>query len=252
MPMIDVFVEMPGAGARRSRSASASRWRRSCGRSPGSSTSTPSASPGAALAIVRFYVGEDEERSIVKLHDKLCANFDLIPPGARSRSSSRARSTTCRSSPSRSGASAWIRYMLRRIAAAARRPGQGRCRTSSETTAHRRRAAPAARDARPRPPGRLRRDRRGAVLAALGEANRALRVGQLRRAATASSWSDAGASVATAEDVGRWWSASRGGRPVYLRRRGPVDDGPEEPREYVLMSGGAAGRDRRPGRPCRR
>jgi hypothetical protein len=27
-------------------------------------------------------VGEDEERSMVKLHDKLSSNFDLIPPGA--------------------------------------------------------------------------------------------------------------------------------------------------------------------------
>ena len=39
-------------------------------------------SPGMSLAIVRFYVGQDEEKSIVRLNQKLYANFDLIPPGA--------------------------------------------------------------------------------------------------------------------------------------------------------------------------
>src|SRR5260370_24792283 len=39
-------------------------------------------SPGGSLAIVRFYVGQDEEKSIVRLNQKLLANFDLIPPGA--------------------------------------------------------------------------------------------------------------------------------------------------------------------------
>ena len=31
---------------------------------------------------MRFYVGQDEEKSIVRLNQKLYANFDLIPPGA--------------------------------------------------------------------------------------------------------------------------------------------------------------------------
>ena len=35
-----------------------------------------------SMAIVRFKVGEDEEKSIVRLNQKLFANFDLIPPGA--------------------------------------------------------------------------------------------------------------------------------------------------------------------------
>src|ERR1035438_4408114 len=39
-------------------------------------------SPGMSMAIVRFYVGQDEEKSIVRLNQKLLANFDLIPPGA--------------------------------------------------------------------------------------------------------------------------------------------------------------------------
>ena len=34
------------------------------------------------MAIVRFLVGQDEEKSIVRLNQKLDANLDLIPPGA--------------------------------------------------------------------------------------------------------------------------------------------------------------------------
>ena len=39
-------------------------------------------SPGMSMAIVRFLVGQDEEKSIVRLNQKLSANMDLIPPGA--------------------------------------------------------------------------------------------------------------------------------------------------------------------------
>src|SRR3954453_18135632 len=35
-----------------------------------------------SMAVVRFLVGEDEEKAIVRLNQKLFANFDLIPPGA--------------------------------------------------------------------------------------------------------------------------------------------------------------------------
>ena len=34
------------------------------------------------MVIVRFLVGEDEERALVRLNQKLQANFDRIPPGA--------------------------------------------------------------------------------------------------------------------------------------------------------------------------
>src|SRR5207237_10640302 len=38
--------------------------------------------PGMSTAIVRFLVGQDEEKAIVRLNQKLAANLDLIPPGA--------------------------------------------------------------------------------------------------------------------------------------------------------------------------
>ena len=38
-------------------------------------------SPGESLVIVRFKVGEDVEKSLVKLNQKLQSNFDRIPRG---------------------------------------------------------------------------------------------------------------------------------------------------------------------------
>jgi multidrug efflux pump subunit AcrB len=38
--------------------------------------------PGGALIIVRFYVGQQMEQSLVDLYDKLMSNQDLLPPGA--------------------------------------------------------------------------------------------------------------------------------------------------------------------------
>ena len=38
-------------------------------------------SPGLSMVIVRFKVGEDEERALVRLNQKLHGNLDRIPPG---------------------------------------------------------------------------------------------------------------------------------------------------------------------------
>ena len=37
--------------------------------------------PGMSMAIVRFYVGQEMESSIVKVYNKLMSNYDKIPPG---------------------------------------------------------------------------------------------------------------------------------------------------------------------------
>ena len=55
-----------------------------------------------SMSIVRFKVGEDYERSIVKLNQKLQANFDRIPPAPQCPLSSPARLTTFPSWPLRS------------------------------------------------------------------------------------------------------------------------------------------------------
>ncbi|HQK88377.1 MAG TPA: efflux RND transporter permease subunit, partial [Acidobacteriota bacterium] len=82
VPMLDVFVAMPGASAKEVEERVTKPMEKLIWEIPGVEYIYSTSSPGMAMAIVRFYVGEDEEDSIVKLNQKMFANFDLIPPGA--------------------------------------------------------------------------------------------------------------------------------------------------------------------------
>lgn len=82
VPMIDVFVAMPGASAAEVEQRVTRPMEKLLWEIPGVEYIYSTSMPSAAMAVVRFKVGEDEERSIVKLNQKMFANFDLIPPGA--------------------------------------------------------------------------------------------------------------------------------------------------------------------------
>ena len=82
VPMIDVFVQMPGASAHEVEERVTRPMEKLLWEIPGVEYIYSTSSPGMSMAIVRFYVGQDEEKSIVRLNQKLLANFDLIPPGA--------------------------------------------------------------------------------------------------------------------------------------------------------------------------
>src|SRR5512136_1872343 len=80
--MIDLFVKMPGASAKEVEERVTRPMEQLLWEIPGVEYIYSTSSPGFAMAIVRFKVGEDEEKSIVRLNQKMFANFDLIPPGA--------------------------------------------------------------------------------------------------------------------------------------------------------------------------
>jgi multidrug efflux pump subunit AcrB len=82
VPMVDVFVGMPGASAREVEERVTKPMEKLLWEIPGVEYIYSTSSPGGSLAIVRFKVGQDEEKSIVNLNQKMFANFDLIPPGA--------------------------------------------------------------------------------------------------------------------------------------------------------------------------
>ena len=82
VPMIDVFVAMPGASVREVEERVTKPMEKLLHEIPGVEYIYSTSSPGQSLAIVRFEVGQDEETSIVRLNQKMFANFDLIPPGA--------------------------------------------------------------------------------------------------------------------------------------------------------------------------
>ncbi len=81
VPMIDIFVQMPGASAAEVEERITKPMEKLLWEIPGVEYIYSTSSPGQSMAIVRFIVGEDEENAIVRLNQKMMANFDLIPPG---------------------------------------------------------------------------------------------------------------------------------------------------------------------------
>jgi multidrug efflux pump subunit AcrB len=81
VPMIDVMVAYPGASAREVEERVTRPMEKFLWEIKGVEYIYSIVKPGMNLTIVRFFVGEDMEDSIVKLYNKLMANFDKIPPG---------------------------------------------------------------------------------------------------------------------------------------------------------------------------
>ncbi|MBW1733191.1 MAG: efflux RND transporter permease subunit [Deltaproteobacteria bacterium] len=79
VPMIDIFVAMPGATAKEVEQRVTSPMEKLLWEIPGVEYVYSTSSPGLSMAVVRFYVGRDEEESIVTLQSKLSANMDRIP-----------------------------------------------------------------------------------------------------------------------------------------------------------------------------
>jgi multidrug efflux pump subunit AcrB len=81
VPMIDVFVGMPGASAREVENRVTRPMEKLLWEISGVEYLYSTSSPGAALVIVRFKVGTDIEAALVRLNQKLQGNFDRIPTG---------------------------------------------------------------------------------------------------------------------------------------------------------------------------
>ncbi len=81
VPMIDVVVAMPGATAAEVENRVTRPMEKLLWEIPGVEYLYSTSSPGSALVIVRFKVGLDPEQSLVRLNQKLQANYDRIPPG---------------------------------------------------------------------------------------------------------------------------------------------------------------------------
>jgi multidrug efflux pump subunit AcrB len=77
--LIDVFVKMNGASAQEVEQQVTKPMEKLLWEIPGVEYVYSTSSPGMSMAVVRFYVGEDEEKSIVRLQSKLMANMDRIP-----------------------------------------------------------------------------------------------------------------------------------------------------------------------------
>jgi len=81
VPMLDVFVSMPGASAQEVEQRVTIPMEKLLREVPGVEYLYSISQPGGALVIVRFYVGVKEEDAIVLTYNKMYSNFDRIPPG---------------------------------------------------------------------------------------------------------------------------------------------------------------------------
>jgi multidrug efflux pump subunit AcrB len=243
VPMIDVFVQMPGASAREVEERVTKPMEKLLWEIPGVEYIYSTSAPGQSMAIVRFKVGEDEEKSIVRLNQKMFANFDLIPPGAstplvKPRSIDDVPILALTLSSDR-----YDHYALRRVAAEL----NDQIKTIPDVSeisliGGRRRQVRVILD-----PARL--AARGldpsALVSMLAAANRQLQSGSFS-SGNREFLVETGAFLRTAEDVGGVVVEAAAGRPVYLRDVSTIVDGPEEPADYVLFGLGPAAQGKAP------
>jgi multidrug efflux pump subunit AcrB len=233
VPMIDVFVQMPGASSREVEERVTRPMEKLLWEIPGVEYIYSTSSPGSSLAVVRFYVGQDEEKSIVRLNQKLLANYDLIPPGAsqplvKPRSIDDVPILALTLSSKRYGD-----FELRRIAAQVH-DAIKQVRDVSAVTligGERREigitldtARLAAYNLSPLQ-----------IASALGMSNRRLDAGQFA-SANREYRLETGEFLRTAEDVRNVVVGVANDRPVFLRNVAGVTDGGQEPSEYVRMA----------------
>ncbi len=81
VPMLDVFVRMPGATPAEVQQRATIPMERLLREVPGVEYVYSISQPGMSMLVVRFYVGTKEEDAILKVYNKLYSNFDRIPQG---------------------------------------------------------------------------------------------------------------------------------------------------------------------------
>ena len=82
IPMADVIVQMPGATAKDVEQRITYPMEKLIWEVPGVEYVNSTTTSGESLAVVRFLVGQDQEKAFVRLREKLQSHFDIIPPGA--------------------------------------------------------------------------------------------------------------------------------------------------------------------------
>ncbi len=235
VPMIDVLVAMPGFSAKEVEERATRPMEKLLWEIPGVEYIYSTSRPGESLAIVRFKVGEDMERSVVKLNQKLQENFDRIPHGV---SAPLIKARTIDDVPILALTFHSARYdhlTLRRLVAQVD-DAVKQVPLVAETTliGGARRQVRVLLD-----PARLasRNLSPAGLVPMLRQANEQFAAGEL----TSDNQDvviETGAFLQSADDVRNVVVGLFGGKPVYLREVADVVDGSEEPSQYVLFGRG--------------
>ncbi len=235
VPMMDVFVEMPGSTAKEVEERVTTPMEKLIWEIPGVEYVYSITRPGLSMAIVRYKVGENQEDSIVKLYNKLYSHFDLIPPGAskplikpRSIDDVPVLALTFWSDR-------YDSYTLRRVAAEVERQVKSidDVSTTQLIGGEKRQIRVLLDPAKMAGYGVAPE----AILQTVERSNQRLQVGEF--AATNQEYNvETGDFLRNAEDVGQVVVGVSAGRPVYLRDLAQIKDGPAEPSNYVLFGYG--------------
>jgi len=240
VPMLDVFVGMPGASSQEVEERVTIPMEQLLRDVPGVEYLYSTSQPGGALVIVRFYVDTKEEDAIVRTYNRLYSNFDRIPQGA-TQPLIKARSID---DVPVLAVTFWGKnyggYTLRRIAAEVQQSVK-QVENVSETTllgGQRRQVRVtlnpqrlAAYHASPLAIASvLRSSNQRSTSGSFAERNQEIAV-------------ESGALLQNVDDVRKTVVTVLGGRPVYLSDVADITDGPEEAANYVYYSAGGANAD---------
>ena len=242
VPMMDVFVEMPGATAKEVEERVTTPMEKLIWEIPGVEYVYSTTKPGLSMVVVRYKVGEDEERSVVRLYNKLYSHFDLIPPGA-SRPLIKPRSID---DVPVLALTFWSNrydgFTLRRVAAEVEHEVQNIDDVSQTSIIGGQKrqirvlldpAKMAAYGVAP-----------ASILPAVERSNQRLQSGQFA-AGNQEYKVESGDFLQSAEEVGQVVVGVSSGHPVYLRNVASVRDGAAEPSDYVFFGLGRTAQDRR-------
>ena len=237
VPMLDVFVSMPGASAQEVEQRVTIPMERLLNEVSGVEYLYSTSQPGGAMVIVRFYVGIKEEDAIVRTYNKLYSNFDRIPQGA-SKPLIKARSiddvpvlAMTFWGKNYEGAS------LRRIAAEAQQSVKQAANVSETTLlGGEKRELKITLDTQ-----KLAAYHLGplTIARALQTSNQRVQAGSFAEG-NQEFEVEAGSFLHSAEEARKIVVAAQSGRPVYLGDVATVTDGPEEPTDYVYFGMGGA------------
>ena len=239
VPMIDVFVAYPGASPQEVEARVTKPMEKLLWEIKGVEYVYSIVKPGFNLTIVRFFVGQSMEESIVNLNNKLSSNFDRIPPGVfpplvkpRSIDDVPILTLTLWSDSDR-----YFGYELRRIGAElCDEIKKDQDVSEFSLIGGQKRQIRIILD-----PTRLKAYHLSAfqITAALQKANFRLPSGAFP-SGNREYLVETGAFLKSGEEVGNVVTGLFNGRPVTLRDVATIADGPEEPSNYVFMGLGAA------------
>ncbi|MBA0087188.1 MAG: efflux RND transporter permease subunit, partial [Acidobacteria bacterium Pan2503] len=234
IPMLDAFVQMPGASAEEVAQRVTLPMEKLLREVPGVEYIYSISRPGLSLVIVRFHVGTKEEDAIVKTYNKLYSNFDRIPQGV-SQPIIKARSID---DVPILGLTLWGKnydaYTLRRIAAELEHFIKQSDEVSETTIigGQNRKVRVILDTQRLAAYGLT----PGSVVAQLGAANERTQAGSFARN-NQEFQVEAGNFFMRPEELEQVVVGVHSGRPVYLRDLAEkIEDGPADPDNYVLFA----------------